>query len=217
MNKQALTMLPNPMMSERPNIFLGGNDTEIFFPFIPAPLHPVMEINSLEMMDSNLPKEHNIFKGLLATVTTYHGNSEQPEVPVKQVLPCIDLLMTPNNIKCSTDIKQQEKPSTQRMKRGKRGQGVHLWEFVRDLLLNPMENREILRWEDRREGVFRVIESHAFAQLWGKEKKNKGMNYEKLSRALRHYYKTGILERVDGRLMYKFGERASGWKESWYL
>ncbi|XP_078393538.1 ETS-related transcription factor Elf-5-like, partial [Cetorhinus maximus] len=154
---------------------------------------------------------------LLATVTTYHSNTVQPDLPVKPVLPSIEFLMSPNKINCSTDVKQQEKPSNHGMKRHKRGQNVHLWEFVRDLLLNPMENHDILQWEDRRAGIFRVIRSNAFAQLWGNKKNNKGMNYEKLSRALRHYYKTGILERVDGRLMYKFGEKAYGWKETRYL
>nr|XP_014341028.1 PREDICTED: ETS-related transcription factor Elf-5-like isoform X2 [Latimeria chalumnae] len=92
-------------------------------------------------------------------------------------------------------------------------QSIHLWEFVRDLLLNSREGCNILRWEDRREGVFRVMKSDVLAQLWGERKRNKCMSYEKLSRALRHYYKTGILERVDGRLRYKFGEKAHGWRE----
>lgn len=29
----------------------------------------------------------------------------------------------------------------------------------------------------------------------------------------RYYYKTGILERVDRRLVYKFGKNAHGWQE----
>ncbi|XP_067830595.1 ETS-related transcription factor Elf-2-like [Heptranchias perlo] len=211
-NGTALTLLSTPMMSERSDVF----------PFIPSLFHPALERDPLEMRDPNLSMEHNIFKGVLATVTTSHRNTEQPGLQVQPVLPSIDFLMSPDRIRCSTDAKQQEKPLSHKMNRHKQeknktGQSVHLWEFVRDLLLNPVENREVLRWEDRREGIFRVIKSNAFAQLWGNEKKNKGMNYEKLSRALRHYYKTGILERVDGRLMYKFGEKAYGWKENRYL
>ncbi|XP_067876015.1 uncharacterized protein [Heterodontus francisci] len=216
-NGTGLTTLSKPMVSKQSDIFLGGDNAEFFFPFNPAPFHPAMERDSLEMRESNFSMEHNIFKGFLATVTTYHNNTEQPSLPVKPVLPSIDFLMSSNKIKCRTDVKQQEKSSNRRMKRHKQGQSAHLWEFVRDLLLNPMENHEIVRWEDRREGIFRVIKSNAFAQLWGNEKNNKGMNYEKLSRALRHYYKTGILERVDGRLTYKFGEKAYGWKETRYL
>ncbi|XP_073397900.1 ETS-related transcription factor Elf-5 [Dendrobates tinctorius] len=87
----------------------------------------------------------------------------------------------------------------------------HLWEFLRDLLLSPEENNGILDWEDREQGIFRVVKSEALARMWGQRKRNDRMNYEKLSRALRHYYKTGILERVDRRLVYKFGKNAYGW------
>ncbi|KAM8807297.1 ETS-related transcription factor Elf-5 [Eudromia elegans] len=93
-------------------------------------------------------------------------------------------------------------------------QSSHLWEFVRDLLLSPEENSGILEWEDRGQGIFRVVKSEALAKMWGQRKKNDRMTYEKLSRALRYYYKTGILERVDRRLVYKFGKNAHGWQES---
>nr|KAF6342792.1 E74 like ETS transcription factor 5 [Pipistrellus kuhlii] len=92
-------------------------------------------------------------------------------------------------------------------------QSSHLWEFVRDLLLSPEENCGILEWEDREQGIFRVVKSEALAKMWGQRKKNDRMTYEKLSRALRYYYKTGILERVDRRLVYKFGRNAHGWQE----
>ncbi|XP_042727722.1 ETS-related transcription factor Elf-5 [Lagopus leucura] len=93
-------------------------------------------------------------------------------------------------------------------------QSSHLWEFVRDLLLSPEENSGILEWEDRGKGIFRVVKSEALAKMWGQRKKNDRMTYEKLSRALRYYYKTGILERVDRRLVYKFGKNAHGWQEN---
>ncbi|XP_066439600.1 ETS homologous factor isoform X2 [Eleutherodactylus coqui] len=93
--------------------------------------------------------------------------------------------------------------------------GTHLWEFIRDILLTPEKNPGLIRWEDRSEGVFRFLKSEAVAQLWGKKKNNNSMTYEKLSRAMRYYYKREILERVDGRrLVYKFGKNARGWKEN---
>ncbi|NXA44512.1 ELF5 factor, partial [Nothocercus julius] len=64
-------------------------------------------------------------------------------------------------------------------------QSSHLWEFVRDLLLSPEENNGILEWEDRGQGIFRVVKSEALAKMWGQRKKNDRMTYEKLSRALR--------------------------------
>uniref|UniRef100_A0A3Q3WT57 Uncharacterized protein n=1 Tax=Mola mola TaxID=94237 RepID=A0A3Q3WT57_MOLML len=91
--------------------------------------------------------------------------------------------------------------------------GTHLWEFIRDILIYPEKNQGLMKWEDRREGVFKFLKSEAVAQMWGQKKKNSSMTYEKLSRAMRYYYKREILERVDGRrLVYKFGKNSSGWK-----
>nr|XP_033773832.1 ETS-related transcription factor Elf-3 isoform X2 [Geotrypetes seraphini] len=92
--------------------------------------------------------------------------------------------------------------------------GTHLWEFIRDILIHPELNEGLMKWEDRSEGVFKFLRSEAVAQLWGQRKKNSSMTYEKLSRAMRYYYKREILERVDGRrLVYKFGKNSSGWKD----
>ncbi|KAA0711733.1 ETS-related transcription factor [Triplophysa tibetana] len=91
--------------------------------------------------------------------------------------------------------------------------GTHLWEFIRDILIHPEQNQGLMKWEDRRDGVFKFLKSEAVAQLWGQKKKNSSMTYEKLSRAMRYYYKRDILERVDGRrLVYKFGKNSSGWR-----
>ncbi|XP_032270680.1 ETS-related transcription factor Elf-5 [Mirounga angustirostris] len=109
----------------------------------------------------------------------------------------------------TSGVRSQDCPSHSRTSL----QSSHLWEFVRDLLLSPEENCGILEWEDREQGIFRVVKSEALAKMWGQRKKNDRMTYEKLSRALRYYYKTGILERVDRRLVYKFGKNAHGWQE----
>ncbi|KAM4703050.1 ETS homologous factor-like [Rhinophrynus dorsalis] len=151
------------------------------------------------------------FTDLLDTMTTYRRNLDQ-QVSQGKTSPLIAV--------CETGISKGRSARTvqgeynRRGSKGNRnGQNIHLWEFVRDLLLSPQENQEAVRWENRKEGTFRVIRSDTFAQLWGEQKNNKCMNYEKLSRALRHYYKSGILERVDGRLTYKFGRKAHGWRD----
>lgn len=63
--------------------------------------------------------------------------------------------------------------------------GTHLWEFIRDILIHPERNQGLMKWEDRREGVFKFLKSEAVAQMWGQKKKNSSMTYEKLSRAMR--------------------------------
>ena len=88
-----------------------------------------------------------------------------------------------------------------------------LWEFIRDLLKNERYNPSVISWEDVEAGQFRIVDSGVVAQLWAAVKGNKRMNYEKLSRAMRYYYKYNIFEIVPHkRLVYKFGSRATNWK-----
>lgn len=61
-----------------------------------------------------------------------------------------------------------------------------LWEFIRDLLLNPLYNPSLICWENYDEGTFRFVHSDKVAKLWGSKKDNGDMNYEKLSRAMRY-------------------------------
>ncbi|XP_015379878.1 PREDICTED: ETS homologous factor-like [Diuraphis noxia] len=87
-----------------------------------------------------------------------------------------------------------------------------IWEFIRDLLLNSQYCPTYICWENYEEGRFRFVQSDKVAKLWGKFKRNERMNYEKFSRAMRYYYKTGVLLPVQGkRLVYKFGPKATGW------
>ena len=88
-----------------------------------------------------------------------------------------------------------------------------LWEFIRDLLLNPVTNPALIRWERREDGVFKFVQSDKVAKMWGERKQNPRMTYEKLSRAMRYYYKSQVLLPVFGRrLVYKFGPNATGWR-----
>merc|ERR1712165_261967 len=88
-----------------------------------------------------------------------------------------------------------------------------LWEFIRDLLKNEKYNPKIIMWEDIERGEFRIVDSVLVAKLWATVKKNKNMNYEKLSRAMRYYYKQNIFGIVENkRLVYRFGSKAKDWK-----
>lgn len=90
-----------------------------------------------------------------------------------------------------------------------------LWEFIRNLLLDPETCPSMVKWENPEEGIFRFVQAEKVAQKWGERKQNKDMNYEKLSRAMRYYYKGGVFEAVLGRrLVYKFGKNAKNWRPS---
>lgn len=60
-----------------------------------------------------------------------------------------------------------------------------LWEFIRDLLLDPQYCPNLICWENHDDGVFRFVKSDKVAKIWGDRKGNEKMNYEKLSRAMR--------------------------------
>ena len=53
------------------------------------------------------------------------------------------------------------------------------------MLNDDMYNPSIIKWENRKEGVFRFVNSQIVANKWGERKKNPKMTYEKMSRAMR--------------------------------
>ena len=66
--------------------------------------------------------------------------------------------------------------------------GCRLWEFIRNLLLDPACNPSIICWENREEGAFRLVQPQTIAYIWGAKKGNKDMTYGKMSRAMRLVY-----------------------------
>ena len=78
-----------------------------------------------------------------------------------------------------------------------------LWEFLRELLEKSSPG-DLIRWEDESSLKFKVVDPQRLAERWGQVKGKPGMTYEKLSRALRYYYKTKIVAKVRGqRLTYR--------------
>ena len=68
---------------------------------------------------------------------------------------------------------------------------VHLWQFIRELLDQPKQYGTCVRWVERDEGTFKIESSLLPARYWGQRKNGSQMNYDKLSRSLRQYYKKG--------------------------
>ncbi|NXA79490.1 ETV7 factor, partial [Thryothorus ludovicianus] len=79
-----------------------------------------------------------------------------------------------------------------------------LWEYVYQLL-SDRRYEPYIRWEDRDAKIFRVVNPNGLAQLWGNHKNRVNMTYEKMSRALRHYYKLNIIRKEPGqKLLFRF-------------
>lgn len=83
---------------------------------------------------------------------------------------------------------------------------IHLWQFLKELLQSPSLHGSCIRWLDRNKGVFKIEDSVRVARLWGKRKNRPAMNYDKLSRSIRQYYKKGIMKKTERsqRLVYQF-------------
>ncbi|KAK6619494.1 hypothetical protein RUM43_012251 [Polyplax serrata] len=109
----------------------------------------------------------------------------------------------------------QSKPGTSQLKdpftatgkaKGTSGTHIHLWQFLKELLASPQAHGSCIRWLDRQKGVFKIEDSVRVARLWGKRKNRPAMNYDKLSRSIRQYYKKGIMKKTERsqRLVYQF-------------
>lgn len=102
----------------------------------------------------------------------------------------------------STSQTDPSKPTTSRTG----GSHIHLWQFLKELLASPQVHGSCIRWLDRSKGVFKIEDSVKVARLWGKRKNRPAMNYDKLSRSIRQYYKKGIMKKTERsqRLVYQF-------------
>ncbi|XP_043932555.1 transcription factor ETV7 isoform X2 [Protopterus annectens] len=79
-----------------------------------------------------------------------------------------------------------------------------LWDYVYQLL-SDKRYEPYIKWEDKNSMIFRVVDPNGLARLWGNHKNRANMTYEKMSRALRHYYKLNIIKKEPGqKLLFRF-------------
>ncbi|KAK8398018.1 hypothetical protein O3P69_003730 [Scylla paramamosain] len=136
------------------------------------------------------------------TISRSQSPASQIPTPVNRTVKESSMPSTPTTPSTPT---ARPEPGSSGVLGGSSGSRVLLWRFLLDLLHNPLYTPMYIRWLDRAGGVFRIMESDMVAQLWGMARKNQNMNYEKMSRGMRTYYKRGILFHIDGtKLIYRF-------------
>jgi len=83
---------------------------------------------------------------------------------------------------------------------------IHLWQFLKNLLQSQDRYGNYIKWLDQAKGIFKIENSREVAKLWGQRKNRPAMNYDKLSRSIRQYYKKGIIKKTthSKRLVYQF-------------
>ncbi|KAG8181243.1 hypothetical protein JTE90_013019 [Oedothorax gibbosus] len=81
-----------------------------------------------------------------------------------------------------------------------------LWDFLQQLLNDGQQRyNTCIVWKDKGRGIFKITDPHRLAALWGKQKNHLNMNFDKMSRALRYYYRVRILQKEPGeRHCYRF-------------
>jgi len=102
----------------------------------------------------------------------------------------------------SSSTASKESPETPELNTN----GRLLWDFLQQLL-NDAQQRYIsyIAWKNKDTGVFKIVDPSGLARLWGIQKNHLSMNYDKMSRALRYYYRVNILRKVQGeRHCYQF-------------
>ena len=79
--------------------------------------------------------------------------------------------------------------------------GRLLWDFLQQLLNDSQQGYTLyISWKNKDTGIFKIVDPEGLAKLWGIQKNNLSMSYDKMSRALRYYYQANILRKVLGEM-----------------
>lgn len=128
-----------------------------------------------------------------------HSDSEDSMAasPVAPPTPTSKAPPSPSAVPTSSKEENGESPSTN---------GRLLWDFLQQLLNDPGQRyTSYIQWKNKETGVFKIADPAGLARLWGIQKNHLSMNYDKMSRALRYYYRVNILRKVQGeRHCYQF-------------
>uniref|UniRef100_A0A1A9ZKA9 ETS domain-containing protein n=1 Tax=Glossina pallidipes TaxID=7398 RepID=A0A1A9ZKA9_GLOPL len=132
------------------------------------------------------------------TYSTGHYNSSPPATPpVKR-----EFFPDKNDNRYLQPVKREFFPETAEPNTN----GRLLWDFLQQLLNDRNQKySDLIAWKCRDTGVFKIVDPAGLAKLWGIQKNHLSMNYDKMSRALRYYYRVNILRKVQGeRHCYQF-------------
>eukprot|EP00117_Sycon_ciliatum_P017267 scpid18202/ scgid1170/ ETS translocation variant 3; ETS domain transcriptional repressor PE1; Mitogenic Ets transcriptional suppressor len=82
---------------------------------------------------------------------------------------------------------------------------MQLWEYILHIL-ELGKFRQCINWINPQLGSLRIHDSVRLGKQWGIYRHKTKMNYDKMSRAMRYYYKRNIFVKIEGRLVYQFSE-----------
>ncbi|KAJ8299492.1 hypothetical protein KUTeg_023552 [Tegillarca granosa] len=174
----------------------------------------ILDVDDLEFLDNCVTK--NCWQ---LQANDNYTQSESKHQLNSQGLPCFDELtrqlrtedIMSREQKISYNLHLLEEDENVMCRKGKRDFVFHfnkigakhvlLWKFLLEKL---RDSPDLVRWTDRENGLFRFVDTIEISRQWGIKKGKGDMTFEKLSRAIRHYYKSGFMSRKEGtRLVYK--------------
>lgn len=79
---------------------------------------------------------------------------------------------------------------------------IEIWQFLLNLL-SDSEYQNVIEWIDN-DGTFKIIKPNTVSIMWGLVKNNWRMDSNKMAAALRYHYGKGLIERAQGKCLYKF-------------
>ena len=98
-----------------------------------------------------------------------------------------------------------------------------LWEVLLHATNLP-EYSHIIKWKDRKLGIFILVDSEEFASLYnaykvftnkqtGKKASGKVIKRSSIERGLRHYYEDKVVLPTKNKFKYQFGPLAHNWRQ----
>ncbi|VDP71974.1 unnamed protein product [Echinostoma caproni] len=96
----------------------------------------------------------------------------------------------------------------------RRRKQLELWQFI--LCKLETSKQSAFRWVNRSAGVFCITDTIAGAREWGRYRNNSRMDYEKMARAMRFYYKDSILRKSRQQLHFQFAMSYVEWASRFY-
>uniref|UniRef100_T1DBP0 Ets-1 n=1 Tax=Dendrocoelum lacteum TaxID=27895 RepID=T1DBP0_9PLAT len=178
----------------------------------------IQTIQTIKINCTDIPKPLNNHKHLEPQVT-----SEIKSEPHNVCIP--DLYPNTNNISkdFSNNLQMSRIPPPLKMGKrvNRRGHRLSLWQFLMCILdsIKYREQSTGIKWINRNNGVFHIIDSKQVATLWGqyKERKEK-MTYDSLARSLRHYYKKNLMAKINNRrLVYQIAQECIQWSSETFI
>ncbi|XP_050408631.1 ETS-related transcription factor Elf-4 isoform X2 [Patella vulgata] len=131
--------------------------------------------------------------------STRRPSSDSGYSETSAILPCFESISRSGSLE-SEDSDIDDKPYCKSNRGAKHNL---LWKFLLQKLDDPYN--KCVSWVDKEGGTFKFEDTVTISKEWGSRKRKNDMNFEKLSRGIRHYYKSGLMSRVSSeRLVYKF-------------